>query len=95
MPDFLNYLDKTCNLEFCRPAIFLDSGEKSRKNKKRLDRAANRPTVLKQILINGYIKDNCSKSKLLEGVQINPQGFVGVMMYESKGVAQGLLNTLE
>lgn len=83
MSDLFNHLQKTCNLEFRRPVILLGSGEKPKKKDKWLDQAAARLTTLRQIFIVRGMKDNRSKSKLFEAVQVNPQGFVGVMMYKS------------
>ena len=95
MSDLFNHPHKTCNLELCRPVILLGGDEEPRKKKKWLDQAIARPTALRQIFIGRGMKDNCSEFKLLGGVQVNPQGFIGVMMYKSRGVAQGLLNALE
>ena len=33
------------------------------------------------------MKDNCFKSKFFGSVQVNLQGFVGIVIYESQGVA--------
>lgn len=38
--------------------------------------------ALRQIFIIRIIKDNDSKSKLFEDVQVNPQGFVEVIIYK-------------
>ena len=95
MSDLFNHLYETCNLEFYRPVILLGGGEEPRKKENWLEQAAARPTALRQIFISGGMKDNHSESKLFGGVQVNPQGFVGVVMYESWRVAQGLLNALE
>ncbi len=80
--DFLNHPNKAYDLELCWPVIFLSGGEESRKNKNWFDRAVGRPTALRQILTGGSVKDHRSKSKLLRGVQVNPQGLVGVVIYE-------------
>lgn len=83
MSDFFNHPYKTCNLEFRRPVILLGGGEEPKKKEKWLDRATTRPTALRQIFIGRGMKDNHSKSKLFKGVQVNPQGFVEVVMYKS------------
>ena len=95
VPDFLNYPNEARDLELCRLVIFLGGGEEPRKKKNRFDRAAARPTALRKILTGACVKDNRSESKLLGGVQVNPQGLVGVVMYEGRGLAQGLLNDEE
>ena len=82
MFDFLNHPNKACNLEFCRPVIFLSGGKEPRKKEKWLDRAAVGPMVLRQILIGRNMKNYRSESKLLGGVQVNPQGLVGIVMYK-------------
>lgn len=43
--------------------------------------------ALSQILIWGDMKDYRSKFKLFESIQVNPQDFVGVVMYKYKEVA--------
>lgn len=95
MFDFLNYPNKTYNLELYWPVIFLGGSEEPRKKEKWLDGAVARLTALKQILIDGSMKDHRSKSKFFGGVQVNLQGLIGVIIYKSGGVAQGLLNALE
>ena len=95
MSDFLNNPNKACDLEFCRPIIFFSRDEKPGKKENWLDRAAARLTALRQTFIGGSMKNHRSKSKFLGGVKVNPQGLVGVVMYESQGLAQGLLNALE
>lgn len=82
MFDFFNYLNKARNLKLCRSFILFIGGEKPRKRKKWLNQAAARLTALRQILIDGTVKNHHFKSKLFEGVQVNPQGFVKVVMYE-------------
>ena len=68
MSDLFNHLYKTCNLEFRRPVILLGDGKEPRKKKKWLDRAAARPTALRQIFIGRGRKDNRSKSKFFRGI---------------------------
>lgn len=72
MSDLFNHLYETCNLEFRRSVILLGGGEEPRKKEKWLDRAAARPTALRQIFIVGGMKNNRSESKLFGGVQVNP-----------------------
>lgn len=95
MSGHFNHLYKTWNLNFRWPVIFFGGGEEPKKKEKWFDWVTARLTALSQIFIVGGMKDNYSKFKLFEGVQVNPQGFVGVVMYKSWGVAQGLLNSLE
>ena len=95
MSDLLNHLYETCDLKLRRPVIFFGNGKEPRKKEKWLDWAAARPTALRQIFIGGGIKDNRFESKLFGDIQVSLQGFVRVVMYESWGVAQGLLNALE
>lgn len=87
MPDFLNHPHKTCDPELCWPVTLLSNGEKRGMKGKWLDRAAAKPTALRQIFIDEGMKDNRFKSKFFEGVQVNPQSFVGVVMYKSREVA--------
>ena len=68
MSDFFNNLNKTRDLEFCRPVILLSGGEEPRKKEKWLDRAAARPTALRQILISESMENHRSESKLFGGV---------------------------
>lgn len=68
MPDLLNYLDKTCNLELCRPVILLGGGKEPKKKEKWLNQATTRPTALKQIFNGRGIKDYHSEFKLFGGI---------------------------
>lgn len=83
MLDLFNHPYQTCNLELCQLVIFLDSNEELGKKEKYLDQAAARLTALRQIFIVGGMKNNCSKFKLLGAVQINLQGVIKVVIYES------------
>ena len=82
MSDFLNYPNKAYDLELCWSVIFFSGVEEPKKNEKWFDQAAARLTTLRQILIDGSMKDYRSKSKFLGGVQVNSEGLVGVMIYE-------------
>ena len=95
MSHFLNHLYENCNLELRRPVIFLSGGEKPRKKEGWLDRAAARPSALSQLFICGGMENNRPEPKFLEGIQVNPQGLVGVVMHKSRWAAQGLLNALK
>ena len=85
--DFFNHPNEARDLELCRPVILFSGGEESRKKKNWFDQGAARLTALRQILTGGYVKDHRSESKLLGGVQVNPQGLVGVVMHENRGLA--------
>ena len=80
---FLNHSHETCNLELRRPVILLGGGEKPRKQEEWLNRAAARPSALSELLISGGVENNRPKPKFLGGILVNPQGLVGVVMYES------------
>ena len=83
MSHFLNHPYKTCNLELRRPVILLGGGKKPRKEEEWFDQAAARPLALSQLLISGGVENNRPEPKFLEGIQVNPQGLVGVVMHES------------
>lgn len=68
MSHLFNHLYKICNLEFHRLVILLNGGDEPRKKEKWLDRAAARPTALRQIFINGGMKNNRSESKLFRDI---------------------------
>ena len=68
MSDFLNNPNETRDFEFCRLVIPLSGGEEPRKKEKWLDRAAARPTALRQILIGGSMENHGSEPEFLGGV---------------------------
>lgn len=83
MSNILNHLNKACDFKLCRPVIFFSRSENPKKKEKWFDQIAAKLMALRQILISRSMKDHYSKSKLLEGIQVNPQDFVGIVMYES------------
>ena len=95
MSHFFNHPHKTCYLELRRPVILFGGGEKPRKEEKWLDRAAVRLSALSQVLFSGGVENNRPKPKFLRGIKVNPQDFVGVVIYERRGAAEGLLYALK
>lgn len=95
MSHFFNHLYETCYLKLHWPVIFLGGVEKPKKEEKWLHRAVVRPLALSQDLFGGGVENNCPKPKFLGGIQVNPQGFVGVVIYKSREAAQDLLYALK
>lgn len=70
MPDFFDYLNKTCNLELCWLIVFFCSGEKSRKEEDWLNGATAWPIFIRQGFISSSIKHHYFKAKFFKGIQV-------------------------
>lgn len=87
MPDFFDHLDKTCNLELCRLIVFFRGSEEPKEEENWLNGAAAQPTSVKQGFIDSDMKNHCSESEFLRGIQVYPQYFVRVIVDKSGRVA--------
>lgn len=85
---FLYYPHKAGNLQFYWPVILFGWNEESRKKKNWL-----RLTCFLKNFVRGCMENNYSKTKFFRCIQVYLQDFLRVMVNQSRGLTQELLNT--
>lgn len=89
----LYHSHKAGNFKLCRLVVFLCKSEEPEKKEHWLDGIGGRPMSFRDGLAGDSVKDNGSKAKFFEGVQVYPEDFLRVVVHQGGSLAQGFLNT--